>query len=83
MSTHPKLFYAKKLNNQIYIFWAIVSLEYFFTQLYDIKYSYLIQIILPQFYGFKYSYLILTIYTQVTIFNNNYLFACSYMVSNN
>ena len=39
----------------IYIFSLVVSLEFFFTQLY-IKYSDQIQIIYTQLYSFKYSY---------------------------
>ena len=36
-----------------------------YTQLYGIKYSYLIQIIYPQLYGIKYSHLTQIIYTQL------------------
>ena len=38
---------------------------YLYIQLYDIKYSYWMQIICTQFYGVKYTYLIQIIYTQL------------------
>ena len=38
-----------------------------YNQLFDIKYSYLIQIIWTQLHGFKYFYLILIIHTVIWI----------------
>ena len=54
----------------------------FCPQLYDIKYSYIIQIINTQINGFKYSYLILIIIWFLAIFSV-YLFTRSYLVSSN
>ena len=52
----------------------LVQLYLHFLYSYDIKYSYLIQIICTQLYGFKYSYLILIIIQfQVIIFISNFL----------
>ena len=59
---------------------------YIFAQLYDIKYSYLIQIICTQFYVIKYSYLIQIICTQLNIMYSNLIpreFIDNYMVSIN
>ena len=51
----------------IYIFVQVFPERFFCTQLYDIKYSYLIQIICTQLYGFKYSYQIqIILWFQVT-----------------
>ena len=47
-------------------------LKRFCTQLHNIKYSYLIQIICPQLYGFKYSYPIQIICTQLYCFKYSY-----------
>ena len=50
---------AYSLYVLVYIF-CVVSWEFFFcTQLYDIKHSYLTEIICKQLYTFKYSYIIL------------------------
>ena len=88
MPRHKGLFYAQGLKNSvhctfIFIFSVVVL---FYTQLYGIKYFYLIQIICTELYDFTKPYLILIIDTQIydfkklLLFDNNYLFAHSYMV---
>ena len=61
--------------NHNYIF--NIQLQFFLnhtvSQLYDFKYSYLIQIICTQFYGFKYSNQIQIISTQFYGFKYSYL----------
>ena len=71
-STYLELFYDEGIVH-IYVFGILAFLEFFCTQFYDIKYSYLIQIICSQFYGFKYSYLIQIICTQFYGFKYSYL----------
>ena len=51
--------------------------NHLFAQLYDSKYSYLIQIVCIHLYSFKYSYQIQIIYTQL------HGFKCSYLIIHN
>ena len=69
----------------LHVVGVLVSLE-IFAHSYDIKYSYLMQIICTQLCGFKHSYIILMICMILSnqfLFNNEHLFAHSYMVSSN
>ena len=80
MSTCQGLFYAFRFGNRVHFTFVFLRflrrcfLEdfllffFFFAQLYDIKHSYLKQIICTSLYGFKYSYLItIIIWFQVII----------------
>ena len=89
MSTHQGIFYVQNLSNCIngtLIFaWGfcfcsqLYNIKYFnliqiiCTQLYGFKYSYLIQIICTLFYDIKYSYLIQIIFTQFYGIRYSYL----------
>ena len=61
-------------------FCAVVSLKFLCTQLYDIKYSNLIQIICTQFFDIKYSYLIQIICTQFYDIKYSYLIQIVYTI---
>ena len=63
MSIRLGFLYAKMLGNFLHCTFMVqffLNNLFFCTQLYDINYSYLIQIVFGQSYGFKYSYLIQT-----------------------
>ena len=82
MSSCLGLYYTKRSGNCIhrkfiFIFFCAVIKGFFLHTLYDIKYSYQIQIIYTQLYGFKYSYLLQIFYTQLYGFKNNHLSANS------